>query len=310
MHIQPMKEPVRRRVFLSYSRQDQAIAGQLIESLEKVGQSVWSDRELRPGDDWQMETERALEEADAVIVVVSPASLQSKFVTEEWGTALAQSKRVIPVLTGGARASKLPSGLAQKYAVNLDVDFSKGVDQIIAAVMSLEHSNAPRLSTEMDTQPVVDQVVGIVLSRLGVDKQVNTVKSEVIDETLIFMITSYEADMEPIFEAVKAAAEAVGLRAERVKDVPGDYRITDKMLAGIRSARLLVADLTHERPNVYFELGYARGLGKSVVTILRSGTKAHFDVQDWTYIEYMDSRPLEGALVERFRYEVEHADGS
>jgi hypothetical protein len=27
-----------------------------------------------------------------------------------------------------------------------------------------------------------------------------------------------------------------------------------------------VADLSHERPNVYFELGYARELGKTVVT--------------------------------------------
>ena len=95
--------------------------------------------------------------------------------------------------------------------------------------------------------------------------------------------------MDPAYDAVAAAARAVGLRAERVKDVKGDYRIAEKILAMIRRARLIVADLTDERPNVYFEekLGYARGLGKTIVTVLRSGTTPHFDVYDCTYLEVL-----------------------
>lgn len=54
--------------------------------------------------------------------------------------------------------------------------------------------------------------------------------------------------------------------------MPGDYRITDRILASIQRAGLVVVDLTQDRPNVYFELGYARGLGKTVVTIMREGT--------------------------------------
>ena len=111
--------------------------------------------------------------------------------------------------------------------------------------------------------------------------------------------------MQPAFDAIQAAATAVGLRAERVKDVPGDYRITDRIMSSIRRAKLVVVDLTHERPNVYFELGFARGLGKTVITIMRAGTEPHFDVRDWTYLTYVDSRPLERDLVERFKYEVE-----
>jgi len=111
--------------------------------------------------------------------------------------------------------------------------------------------------------------------------------------------------MDAIYLAISGAAEAVGLRAERVKDVKGDYRITDQIMAMINRARLIVADLTHERPNVYFELGYARGLGKKVITILRAGTVAHFDVRDWTHLEYFDSRPLEVDLIEQLKYELQ-----
>ena len=77
------------------------------------------------------------------------------------------------------------------------------------------------------------------------------------------------------------------------------------MMGMIASARLVVADLTHERPNVYFELGYARGIGKTVVTCAREGTQVHFDVKDWAYISYHDSRVLERRLVDRLKFEIE-----
>ncbi len=81
------------------------------------------------------------------------------------------------------------------------------------------------------------------------------------DNDLVFVISPFAPEMDAIYLAISGAARAVGLRAERVKDMKGDYRITDQILAMISRARLVVADLTHERPNVYFELGYARGLG-------------------------------------------------
>ena len=124
------------------------------------------------------------------------------------------------------------------------------------------------------------------------------------DDGLVFVITPFAPEMEAIYLAISGAAEAVCLHAERVKDIKGDYRITDQILAMITRARFVVADLTHERPNVYFELGYARGLGKKVITILRAGTVPHFDVRDWTYLEYFDSRPLETDLIEQLRFEL------
>jgi hypothetical protein len=96
----------------------------------------------------------------------------------------------------------------------------------------------------------------------------------------------------------------VGLEAKRVKDVLGDYRITDKIMEMILTSRFVVVDLSHERPNVYFELGYARASGKTVITIARRGTEIHFDVKDWTYIPYDDSRTLERDLRERLSNEL------
>lgn len=107
------------------------------------------------------------------------------------------------------------------------------------------------------------------------------------------------------------SADDVGLVAERTKDIPGDYRITNKIVEMIESARFLVADLTLERPNVYFELGYARGLGKTVITIARTGEEIHFDVKDWNMIYYENAgQKLQQALSKAFRYELGQSVGA
>jgi hypothetical protein len=41
-----------------------------------------------------------------------------------------------------------------------------------------------------------------------------------------------------------------------------------------------------------------------VVTLINNASTPHFDVQDWTFIRYSDSRPLEKELATRFEYEI------
>ncbi len=159
---------------------------------------------------------------------------------------------------------------------------------------------------DTDRLGLIEEVAARVVRQLRDSAPDSGTVPEAFDDRLVFVVCSFDPDMDPIFDAIAAAAAAVGLRAERVKDVQGDYRITEKILALIQAARFIVADLSRERPNVYFELGYARGLGKTVITILRAGTNAHFDVRDWTYLEYIDSRPLEHQLRERFNFELQH----
>jgi hypothetical protein len=90
---------------------------------------------------------------------------------------------------------------------------------------------------------------------------------------------------DALLDAIRAALPPPlsGYRVE--KDAAVD-QITDAIIAGIRRAPFVIADLTAERPNVYFEAGLALGLGKPVVFCRRKGETAHFDVQAYKLIEW------------------------
>ncbi|MBL8617105.1 MAG: hypothetical protein JNM72_15960 [Deltaproteobacteria bacterium] len=90
---------------------------------------------------------------------------------------------------------------------------------------------------------------------------------------------------DALLDAIRAALPPplFGYRVE--KDAAVD-QITDAIIAGIRRAPFVIADLTAERPNVYFEAGLALGLGKPVVFCRRKGETAHFDVQAYKLIEW------------------------
>jgi TolB-like protein len=70
-------------IFLSYSRDDLAIARRFAEGFEREGLSVWWDQTLNPGEAFDKVTERALEVAKVVVVLWSKHSVDSRWVRAE-----------------------------------------------------------------------------------------------------------------------------------------------------------------------------------------------------------------------------------
>lgn len=292
-------------VFLSYARADAEIVDKIANDLKAEDINVWLDRErLKPGDLWASQIEEALKTADVMIFFISKASVESKWVTAEFMSAFSKltsvgGTRIIPVLL--EEVSELPSSLAHIQYADFTKSYYAGMRTLLSA---LKEPSGPKPDQFIDSPKLAQQIAGEVAKILGIEKHKEPSKAVVRNSTLVFVITAFHPDLEPVFEGIAAAAAATKLVAKRVKDVQGDYRITDKIISMIESARLIVADLTLERPNVYFELGYARGLGKTVITIAKQGTNVHFDVKAWVYIEYSDSRILEKKLKTRFEYEL------
>ena len=92
------------KVFVSHSHSDSELAARVSKALRNEGLDVWDpDLNLLPGDNWAAEVARALEESDAMVVLLTPDAINSPWVRREMEYALGAkrySNRLIPVAIG------------------------------------------------------------------------------------------------------------------------------------------------------------------------------------------------------------------
>lgn len=112
-------------------------------------------------------------------------------------------------------------------------------------------------------------------------------------------IASDDDQLVDVLEAIKTAAADCGITAERVDDVESNQRITDRILESIYKAEFVIVDLTNERPNVFFEAGFAHGLGKVPIYVARAGTTIHFDIKDYPIITFRNMKQLKEGITKR-----------
>ena len=70
-------------LFISYAHEDEARVERLARALEEMGVSVFWDRQIPAGQTWRSHIGQALSAARCVVVVWSPASIASNWVSEE-----------------------------------------------------------------------------------------------------------------------------------------------------------------------------------------------------------------------------------
>lgn len=124
-------------------------------------------------------------------------------------------------------------------------------------------------------------------------------RSRIVEKGYIFIVMAIKED-DPdnidVHHTIKRVCGEFGLKADRVDDIQFTGQITEKIQGCIEIAEFIIADLTNERPNVYYEIGYADACGKPLLLVAKHGTNVHFDIQGKKVLFYKGIYQLESHL--------------
>jgi nucleoside 2-deoxyribosyltransferase len=102
-------------------------------------------------------------------------------------------------------------------------------------------------------------------------------------------------------DGIEKAIRETGFYPVRVDKLEHNNKICDVIIAEIRKSAFLVADFTGQRQGVYFEAGFAMGLGLPVVWLCRKDyvDTTHFDTRQYNHIVWENESELHEKLLNR-----------
>jgi hypothetical protein len=119
-----------------------------------------------------------------------------------------------------------------------------------------------------------------------------------------FIAMSFDLELREAFEGgIVPGVRDAGYLPVRLDFLEHAGNIDDRMMAEIRESRFVVADFTHHRNGVYFESGFALGLGLPVIWTCRKDhlEQAHFDTSHFNHLEWTTPEDLREKLAVRIR---------
>ena len=114
-----------------------------------------------------------------------------------------------------------------------------------------------------------------------------------VDSTQCFVAMWFNKETDKCYQnSIKPAIEQTGYEALRIDNKEHINKIDDEIIAEIRRSLFIVADFTHGkdgvRGGVYYEAGFAYGLGLPVIFTCRSDKidELHFDTRQYNHIAW------------------------
>jgi nucleoside 2-deoxyribosyltransferase len=100
-----------------------------------------------------------------------------------------------------------------------------------------------------------------------------------------FIAMWFDKSVDETHAAMEAAIRNTGHDPLRIDRKEHNNKIDDEIVAAIRRCKFVVADFTGHRGGVYFEAGFAMGLGLPVIWLCQKDEleKIHFDTRQYNF---------------------------
>lgn len=118
-----------------------------------------------------------------------------------------------------------------------------------------------------------------------------------------FVLMPFRAEFDDIYQlGIKECAENLGIVAERVDEQNFTETILERIYRQIDACDFIIAEMTGQNPNVFYEVGYAHAKGKLCALITQNTADIPFDLKHHTHVVY-DGRVVD--LVDKLTPKLE-----
>lgn len=126
-------------------------------------------------------------------------------------------------------------------------------------------------------------------------------------QPLCFAVMQFTEDFNILYkDVIKPVCEEFGYRTVRGDDFYTSGQILEDITQSIRSAALIIADVTPDNANVFYEVGYAHGIGKPTILLSdRTRQKLPFDISGFRTLFYDNTIGGKAAVEQRLRQHLE-----
>src|SRR5687768_13595772 len=121
-----------------------------------------------------------------------------------------------------------------------------------------------------------------------------------VDPRLCFVAMPFAPNLSNTFEVIeRVTSDYCGLRCVRADKLTRSEVITEDVHNHIKNARFLIADLTDKNPNVFYEIGVAKGRDRRVILLVQDGQEVPFDLRGVRHLTYdpQNLAPLREKLI-------------
>jgi nucleoside 2-deoxyribosyltransferase len=102
------------------------------------------------------------------------------------------------------------------------------------------------------------------------------------EQPKVFVIMPFDKEFDAIYEdLIKKPLIEAGYTVTRADSLLNQQNILQEIVRGVTTADLVVADLTANNPNVFYELGLAHALGIPTVLLAQSISDVPFDLRSY-----------------------------
>jgi len=133
-------------------------------------------------------------------------------------------------------------------------------------------------------------------------QRVEELRKPNIDSQQAFIAMWFSDEVDQAYmEGIANLKDDTGYHPLRIDMKQFNDKICDRIITEIRRSRFLIADVTGHRQGVYFEAGYAMGLGLPVVWTCREDQidECHFDTRQYNHITWETAKELREKLRDR-----------